>query len=253
MRQALVIGNWKMNGSLAGNTSLLSALLSALPKDAGVSVVVCPPALYLGAVATQIAGSCVDLGAQNLCAENASSGAYTGEVSASMLAGVGVSCVLVGHSERREYYHESDLVVANKFIQAQSVGLRPVLCVGENLQQREAGETLAFIESQIVSVIDKVGVAAFDNAVLAYEPIWAIGTGKTATPEQAQDVHAFIRQLLSGYDVQIAEKIQLLYGGSVKAGNAKELFEKIDIDGALVGGASLKADDFSAICKAAAE
>ena len=256
MRQSLVIGNWKMHGGLSENDKLLSELLSLLSrKEMGSGLksaaVVCPPALYLAEVSAKIAGSEISLGAQNVCAESADSGAYTGEISAEMLVDVGAAYVLVGHSERREYYGESDDVVANKFSQAQSAGLIPVLCVGENLGQREQGETLAFISSQIKAVVEKVGMHSFGKAVIAYEPIWAIGTGETASPEQAQEVHAHIRQEMAGLDEQIAEKLQLLYGGSVKADNAASLFSMADIDGALVGGASLKAEEFSAICKAA--
>ncbi len=240
-----------MHGSLSENDKLVSGLLSLLGAGSKSTVVVCPPTLYLSDVSARIAGSEISLGAQNVCAESAGSGAYTGEVSAEMLADVGAAYVLVGHSERREYYDESDLVVANKFLQAQSAGLVPVLCVGENLDQRERGETLAFISGQIKAVVEKVGITSFSNAVIAYEPIWAIGTGKTASPEQAQEVHAHIRQVMAGFDKEVAEKLQLLYGGSVKADNAASLFSMVDIDGALVGGAALKAEEFSAICKAA--
>jgi len=249
MRQSLVIGNWKMHGSLLENEQLLGQLLTASRQITRVSIAVCPPFIYLDRVGQQLKASAVALGAQNVCAE--SLGAFTGEVSASMLADNGVNYVLVGHSERRELYGETDAVVAKKFERVRSEGLIPVLCVGENLSQREAGDTLTVVSQQLKAVIDSVGIQQFDRAVVAYEPIWAIGTGKTASPEQAQEVHAYIRQVLAQYDQPVAEKIQLLYGGSVKADNAASLFEKIDIDGALVGGASLKADDFIAICKAA--
>ena len=240
-----------MHGSLSENERLLSELLPLLGDYSDATVAVCPPALYLAGVADGIRGSRVKLGAQNLCAESADSGAYTGEISARMLADLGVTYVIVGHSERREYYGESNEVVAGKFIQAQSSDLLPVLCVGENLQQRESGETLDFISSQIESVVEKAGIKAFERAVVAYEPIWAIGTGKTASPDQAQEVHAHIRQAIAGFDAGVAESLQLLYGGSVKADNAASLFSMADIDGALVGGASLNAEDFSKICKAA--
>jgi triosephosphate isomerase len=251
MRQSLVIGNWKMHGSLSANDKLLTALLPLLANSVNAKVVICPPTIYLQNVASQITRSQLLLGAQNICAEAATSGAFTGEVSAAMLADFAVRYVIVGHSERREYYAENDEIVAKKFVQAQSAGLIPVLCVGENLQQREQGETLDFITAQLTAVVKIAGIQAFSNAVIAYEPIWAIGTGKTASPEQAQEVHAHIRQEISKLSKEIAEKIQLLYGGSVKADNAKSLFMKADIDGALVGGASLNADDFSVICKAA--
>lgn len=251
MRQSLVIGNWKMHGSLAENAELLHDLL---PRVAGLdrtAVSVCPPAPYLLDVSGKLAGSKVVLGAQNICAEALESGAYTGEVSAAMLADVGVRYVLVGHSERREYYRETDDVVAAKFVQAQAAGLLPVLCVGENLAQREAGTALECVAAQLAVVVARAGIRAFLKAVVAYEPVWAIGTGKTASPEQAQEVHAHLRQVLGSFDREVADRIQLLYGGSVKADNARDLFAMNDIDGALVGGASLKADEFIAICKAA--
>lgn len=252
MRQNLVIGNWKMHGNRSDNEQLLSGLIDVLPASLSNSVVaVCPPVLYIDAVNSQIAGSVIQLGAQNVCAESVDQGAYTGEVSAKMLAEFDCRFVLVGHSERREYYNESDEVVAAKFKQAQLESLTPVLCIGESLEQREAGDFIAVLTAQLKAVIDAVGIAAFNNAVVAYEPIWAIGTGKTASAEQAQEVHAAIRTLFSECDSVIAEKLQILYGGSVKAANAVELFAMKDIDGALVGGASLKAEEFSAICRAA--
>jgi triosephosphate isomerase (TIM) len=251
MRQSLVIGNWKMHGNLSANDKLLSDLIPRLANGVKSQVVICPPTIYLQNVSGKIINSQLVLGAQNVCAESAASGAFTGEVSAEMLVDFAVRYVIVGHSERRQYYAENNEVVAQKFLQAQSAGLIPVLCVGENLQQREKAETLAFITAQLMAVVNKAGIEAFSNAVIAYEPIWAIGTGKTASPEQAQEVHAHIRQEISKSSKEIAEKIQLLYGGSVKADNARSLFLMADIDGALVGGASLNADDFSVICKAA--
>ena len=251
MRQPLVIGNWKMHGSLAANGKLLGELVPALADAGKVTMVVCPPAPYLLNVSGKIAGSNIKLGAQNVCAEATEAGAFTGEVSAAMLADTGVQYVLVGHSERREYYAETDAVVAAKFMQCQQAGLVPVLCVGENLQQREAGKTLEVVSAQVEAVIAKAGIKAFAHAVVAYEPVWAIGTGKTASPGQAQEVHAFIRQVIGKFDPELAGIIRLLYGGSVKADNAHSLFAMADIDGALVGGASLKADEFIAICKAA--
>ncbi len=251
MRQSLVIGNWKMHGSLSANDKLLTALLPLVNQGLKAKVVICPPAIYLDNVFRKITDSQLVLGAQNVCAESATSGPFTGEVSAEMLADFAVQYVIVGHSERRQFYGETDEIIATKFIQVQLAGLIPILCVGENLQQREHSETLDFITSQLTTVINRVGITAFSNAVIAYEPIWAIGTGKTASPEQAQEVHAHIRQEISKLSKEIAENIQLLYGGSVKADNASSLFMMADIDGALVGGASLNADDFSVICKAA--
>ncbi len=252
MRQALVIGNWKMHGSCSDNEQLLSGLLGSLPATQERAVIaVCPPVVFLDAVANRIMNSVIALGAQNVCAEVTDEGAYTGEVSALMLKNIGCQYVLVGHSERREHYFENDVVVSNKFKQVQSQGMCPVLCVGETLDQRESGDYLAVLKNQLQAIIDVVGIEAFDDAVVAYEPIWAIGTGKTASAAQAQEVHAAIRSLFSTYDVSIAERVQILYGGSVKAANAAELFAMSDIDGALVGGASLKIEEFSAICAAA--
>ena len=252
MRQNLVIGNWKMHGSRSGNEQLLSSLLALLPASLSKSAIaVCPPALYLDQVSAEVQDSVIQLGAQNICAESVDRGAYAGEVSAEMLAEFNCQYVLVGHSERREYYVESDAVVAKKFQQAQAQGLKPVLCIGESLEQRESGDFIAVLTAQLKTVIDVAGIAAFKNAVVAYEPIWAIGTGKTASAEQAQEVHAAIRALFAEYDTAVAGQLQVLYGGSVKAANAAELFAMEDIDGALVGGASLKAEEFSAICNAA--
>jgi triosephosphate isomerase len=194
-------------------------------------------------------GSGVALGAQSVCAE--AQGAFTGEVSAAMLKDVGCRYVLVGHSERRQLYGESDELVARKFVAAQSQGLVPVLCVGETLEEREAGQTLAVISRQMDAVLTVSGVAALGQAVVAYEPVWAIGTGRTATPEQAQEVHATIRSKIAGVDATIGGLVRILYGGSVKASNARELFAMPDIDGGLVGGASLKADEFARICAGA--
>lgn len=253
MRQKLVMGNWKMHGSLTANADLLSHLHEMLPEELSSIVVVCPPFPYLAQAFVELEAMHANilLGAQNVCAEEIMTGAFTGEVSAAMLDDFSVQYCLVGHSERREYYREDDKIVAQKFNLLQKAGITPVLCVGENLKQRENGDTLAVIESQLLAVLNSLGVDAFSDAVVAYEPIWAIGTGKTATSEQAQEVHAFIRQLIAKSNVAIADELQVLYGGSVKANNASELFAMVDIDGALVGGASLKADEFSEICKAA--
>lgn len=251
MRQQWVIGNWKMHGSLAEMRELIGALKSSLPATTAVHCAICPPTIYLAEADNLLKGSAIVLGAQNVCAESASTGAYTGEISANMLKEFAVKLVLVGHSERRQYYQESDAVVAAKFYQVQQSGMVPVLCVGETLEQRENGETLAVIAGQIEAVIEQHGIAALAKAIIAYEPVWAIGTGLTATPEQAQEIHAFIRQLLGRYDAQAAASIALLYGGSVNSGNAAALFAMQDVDGALVGGASLKSDEFSAICRIA--
>jgi triosephosphate isomerase len=224
----------------------LSAELSAFSQ---ADVAVCPPYLFIPQAAAALQSTAVTWGAQNLSEQP--EGAYTGEVSASMLAEFGCQYVLVGHSERRALFAESDQLVAEKFKAAQAAGLTPILCVGESLEQREAGETLSWVERQLQAVIDEVGVAALANAVVAYEPVWAIGTGLTASPEQAQEVHAHIRQVIAVVDLSVATGLQLLYGGSVKAENAADLFAKQDIDGALVGGASLQAAEFAAICKAA--
>lgn len=248
MRRGLVVGNWKMHGSKASITELLAGVKAGL-GDCQAEVAVCPPSIYIQQVADALQGSDVAWGGQNL--SDQSEGAYTGEVSASMLADLGCRYVIVGHSERRTLYGETDRVIADKFVAALGQGVTPILCVGESLEQREAGETLALIQQQLQAVIEVAGISAFARAVIAYEPIWAIGTGKTATPEQAEQVHAHIRGVLAGYDTGIAEKIQLLYGGSVKPANATELFGQQNIDGALVGGASLKAEDFIAIAMAA--
>ena len=246
MRKKLVAGNWKMHGSLAENAALLSALKPAL---AGVEAVVCVPFPYLAQAQSELAGSSIAWGAQNLSEH--SKGAYTGEVSASMLRDFGCGYVIVGHSERRSLYGESDQQVAAKFIAAQAGGLIPVLCVGESLEERESGITEQVVARQLNAVISAAGIGALANAIVAYEPVWAIGTGKTASPEQAQAVHAFIRGKIAGLDAAIADGLVIQYGGSVKAANAAELFAQPDIDGGLIGGASLVAQEFVAICQAA--
>lgn len=249
MRRPIVAGNWKMNGSRAENDRLIDAILGALPADAAAEIVVCPPFPYLGEVVRAVRGSNVTVGAQDVCAEAV--GAHTGEVSAAMLRDIGCTLVLVGHSERRAIYGESDLLVARKFAAAQLKGLVPVLCVGEQLAEREAGTTFEVVGRQIDAVVELCGVQALGAAVVAYEPVWAIGTGRTASPEQAQDVHAFIRGRIAANDANIAGSLRILYGGSVKSANAAELFAKSDVDGGLIGGASLQADEFVAIAKAA--
>ena len=247
MRKKIVAGNWKMHGSLQQNAVLLEQLLSGM-AGLDCELVVCPPYPYLPQVAGLLAGSQVKFGAQNLSEHH--SGAYTGEVSASMLVDLGCRYVLIGHSERRALYGESDAVVAAKFEVAHRAGLVPVLCLGETLAEREAGATDSVVLRQLQAVIDRVGVAALSSAVLAYEPVWAIGTGLTASPEQAQQVHAVLRSRVAELDAVVAAGLPILYGGSVKPQNATELFAQSDIDGGLIGGASLVAGDFLAICRA---
>jgi triosephosphate isomerase len=249
MRQPLVAGNWKMHGSRAENASLVSGLLELLPDGRRAEILVCPPFPYLIETGRLLKDSDVQLGAQSVCAE--AQGAFTGEVSAAMLKDVGCRYVLVGHSERRQLYGESDALVARKFVAAQSQGLVPVLCVGETLDEREGGQTLEVVSRQLQAVLSVSGVASLARAVIAYEPVWAIGTGRTASGEQAQEVHAMIRAKVAALDATIGGSVRILYGGSVKASNARELFAMPDIDGGLVGGASLKADEFARICEGA--
>lgn len=248
MRKKLVAGNWKMHGSLVENDALLSALKPAL---AGIEAVVCVPFPYLAQAQAELTGSSIAWGAQNVSEQ--AKGAFTGEVSASMLLDFGCTYVIVGHSERRSLYGESDTLVARKYVAAQAAGLTPILCVGESLAERESGVTEAVVSRQIDAVIDAAGVASLARAVIAYEPVWAIGTGKTASPEQAQAVHAFIRGRVAALDASVADQLVIQYGGSVKAANAAELMAQPDIDGGLIGGASLVADEFVAICRAAAK
>lgn len=248
MRRKLVAANWKMNGDKASNSALLDAFVQGI-DTASVDVVVFPPSVYLDQVASALAKSDIRYGIQNVHA--AEKGAYTGEVSLGMAKDFAADYVLVGHSERRELFGESDSVVAGKVEAALAAGLIPMLCVGETLAEREAEQTEAVIRRQLESVLDVVGINAFGTVVVAYEPVWAIGTGKTASPEQAQAVHAFIRGLLAQASESVAQKCRVLYGGSVKASSAQELFQQPDIDGGLVGGASLLADEFVAICQAA--
>ncbi len=250
MRRPFVAGNWKMNGSAASNKALLDGIKAGLVAVASTDVAVCPPFVYLRDVAEQLQGTTVALGAQNLSEQSA--GAYTGEISAAMLLDLACRYVIVGHSERRAIYGESDALVAKKFAAARKAGLIPILCVGELLEEREAGTTEQVIARQLDAVLALEGIAAFAQAVVAYEPVWAIGTGKTASPDQAQEVHAFIRNKLAAQDATIADKLRILYGGSVKASNAVELFGMADIDGGLIGGAALQADEFLAICRAGA-
>ncbi|WAH58090.1 triose-phosphate isomerase [Pseudomonas sp.] len=249
MRRPMVAGNWKMHGTRASVAELLKGLGNeALPG--GVDVVVFPPSLHVERVIDGLQGASIEVGAQN-CATQTGQGALTGEISSTQLADAGCKLVLVGHSERRQVIGESDEVLVRKFEAAQAGGLIPVLCIGETLAEREAGKTLEVVGRQLSSVIDALGIGAFAKAVIAYEPVWAIGTGLTATPEQAQDVHAAIRAQLAVENSEVAQGVRLLYGGSVKAANAAELFGMPDIDGGLIGGASLNADEFGAICRAA--
>jgi triosephosphate isomerase len=251
MREFLVAGNWKMNGSTAANDALVSGIVAGVPDGDGVCLLVCPPFPYLATVAGLVSGSKVALGAQNVSEHE--SGAFTGETAPSMLKDVGCRYVIVGHSERRAIYGETSVQVAAKFQAALAAGLTPILCVGETLEEREAGATEQVIDEQLDAVLSLSGADSFGGAVIAYEPVWAIGTGMTASPEQAQDVHKHIRARLAGHDTDLAEKVQILYGGSMKGENAPGLLSMPDIDGGLIGGASLKANDFLAIANAAAQ
>lgn len=249
MRVKYVAGNWKMNGDLASNGALLQGLTRALAGFSGMECVVCPPYPYLSQARSALAGTRMALGGQDLCQYG--NGAYTGGVSASMLRDLGCSYVIVGHSERRTVFGETDEQVAAKFTAAQQTGLRPVLCVGETLAEREAGATEQVVSRQLQAVMQHCDATALQDMVVAYEPVWAIGTGKTATPDEAQTVHAFIRGRLAEASRAAAEAVRIVYGGSVKAGNAAQLFAMPDIDGGLIGGASLVAEEFAAICQAA--
>lgn len=249
MRKTLIAGNWKLNGSVESITELLKGIVAGLPETESLSVAVCPPYIYIPMVTDILSDQRVMVGSQNVAAQP--KGAYTGEISAAMLSEFGCQYGLVGHSERRSLYNETDADVAVKFKALSDSGIIPVLCVGETLEERDQGVTESVVSRQIQAVIDQHGIAAFASAVIAYEPVWAIGTGRTATPEQAQAVHAAIRALLATYDEVIADTIQIVYGGSMNPGNAAELLAMPDIDGGLIGGASLNADDFLAICRAA--
>jgi len=246
MRTSLIAGNWKMNGNLHSAIDLVEGIKAG---DAGnAKLAVCPPAIYLMKVGGMLAESGIALGAQNVCDQE--SGAFTGEVSAAMLKECGCRYAIVGHSERRALYGESDQLVAARYAMAIQVGLTPILCVGETLDERESGVTEAVVARQINAVIDSSGIASMAQAVIAYEPVWAIGTGQVATPEQAQTVHAFIRTRLAQLDSDVAQGLQILYGGSMNPANAAQLLSQQDIDGGLIGGAALKADDFLAIAQA---
>jgi len=240
-----------MHGALAESRQLVEALRAGVTAGARATMLLCPPYVYLPAVQGWLQGSPILVGAQDI-ADKPGTGAYTGEVSGQMLRDIGCGHVIVGHSERRALYGETDAVVAAKFKAAQVAGLTPILCVGETLEQREAGQTRSVIERQVTAVVDSAGVNAFAKAVIAYEPVWAIGTGRTASPEQAQEVHAFVRGMIAARDATIAAGLSILYGGSVKGANARSLFAMADIDGGLVGGASLVAAEFLEIFRAAA-
>jgi triosephosphate isomerase (TIM) len=246
-RRNLVAANWKMNGSRIANAEWLAAF-AALRPSLACEVVVCAPAVYLGMLAAAVPDG-IAIGAQDV--SERASGAYTGDVSAAMLADVGCRWVIVGHSERRQLHGESDAAVAAKAAAAVGAGLRPIVCVGETLAEREAGQTQQVVQRQLAAVLDRIGAPTLTGGALAYEPVWAIGTGRTATPNQAQEVHAWLRTQVAAQSADDAAALRIVYGGSVKASNAAELFAEPDIDGGLVGGASLAANEFAAICAAA--
>jgi triosephosphate isomerase len=248
MRQPLVAGNWKMNGSLDSIKALVEGIKAGLDSVTTAELAVCPPFVYIPQVAAMLEGSSIALGAQDV--NDRESGAHTGEIAPGMLTDVGCKYAIVGHSERRSIYGESDEFTARKFAAARQAGLVPILCVGELLEEREQGITEQVVSRQLDAIIDLEGVGALGDAVIAYEPVWAIGTGKTATPQQAQDVHAYIRGMIAREDAAVAAKVQILYGGSVKGSNAAELLAMADIDGGLIGGASLDANEFLSIGRA---
>jgi len=249
MRKALVAGNWKMNGTQAKAAELCQGIADGMAALGEVDVLVCPPAILISSVADALKGSDVQMGGQDLDINEG--GAFTGQTSAAMLLDAGCKYVIVGHSERRQFYGDTDALVAEKTQVALDAGLIPIVCVGESQAEREGGVTEDIVGAQLKAVLDKVGIAAFSTAVIAYEPVWAIGTGLTASPEQAQDVHAFIRRMLADKDQSVADQCRVLYGGSMKPGNAVELISKQDIDGGLIGGAALASEDFLGICSAA--
>ena len=249
MRRSLVVGNWKMNGSREKSRALLADILSGLVQFAKADVGVCPPSVYLPDASELLKNSSVLLGSQNVADQD--EGAFTGEISALMLNEFGCSLAIVGHSERRMLYGESSALVAARYAKAIQHGLIPILCIGETLAERESDRTFDVIGEQLDAVLSTAGVASLAKAVIAYEPVWAIGTGMTASTEQAQEVHAWIRVRIAKLDANVAEKLQILYGGSVKPDNASALFSMPDIDGGLIGGASLDANSFLKICLAA--
>jgi triosephosphate isomerase len=246
MRSSLIAGNWKMNGNIRSVVELVERIKAGDSGEAELAVF--PPAVFLMKVGGMLADSEIALGAQNVCDQEA--GAFTGEVSAAMLKECGCRYALVGHSERRSLYLETDQLVAARFATAVTSGITPILCVGETLDEREQGMTEDVVARQIAAVIDVCGIDGIAQAIIAYEPVWAIGTGKVATPDQSQEVHAFIRGKLAQLDAEVAEQVKILYGGSMNPSNAAELLSQTDIDGGLIGGASLKADDFLAIAQA---
>lgn len=248
MRRKLIAGNWKMNGSVSANASLLAEISAGGVDVAKADVLVCPPFPYLTQALDKVQGTAIAVGAQDCSVHDV--GAYTSEVSAGMLRDVGCTYVILGHSERRSYHAESDQIVAAKTLQALRAGLTPIVCVGETLEQRESGATYAVVGAQLKAVMEKLDSAEIAKIVVAYEPVWAIGTGKTATPEMAQEVHAFLRQVIASFNPEAAATVKILYGGSMKPDNAAELLRQTDIDGGLIGGAALKANDFLAIIAA---
>lgn len=247
MRSTLIAGNWKMNGSMESVIELVEGIKAGNSRNAKLAV--CPPAIYLMKVGGMLDGTDIALGAQNVCDQEA--GAFTGEISGAMLKECGAQYAIVGHSERRALYQESDELVARRFAMAIASGLIPILCVGETLQEREEEITEKVVARQLDAVIEQQGISVIGRCVIAYEPVWAIGTGKVATPDQAQAVHRYIREKLAALDTDVAEKVQILYGGSMNPANAGELLSQSDIDGGLIGGASLKAADFLAIGQSA--
>lgn len=250
MRRKLVVGNWKMHGTRSGVGDLVAGLRSGYcGGECAVDIAVCPPYVFFSQVEKALADTGIRLGSQNL--SNQASGAYTGEISAQMIVESGCRFAIVGHSERRVLFGETERLVVEKFSTAQAAGLIPIFCIGETAEQREAGQALLLVGRQVQFLIDELGVEVLSRAAIAYEPIWAIGTGQTATPDQAQEMHRHIRQVVADADAGVADNVQILYGGSVSAVNAADLFAMEDIDGALVGGASLNAADFAVICEAA--
>lgn len=247
MRRSLVVGNWKMNGTLAGAEALAKGVIAGLSSN-HADIAVCVPYVHIPALSAMVNNSTLALGAQNVA--DKASGAYTGEISAAMLKEFNCQYAIVGHSERRTYYGDTNESVAARFCQAQTHNIIPILCVGETLEQRESDQTFAVIDEQMDAVVSAAGIEAFSNAVIAYEPVWAIGTGKTATDDQAQEVHKYIRGYIAAKNQSVAENIQILYGGSAKPENAKGLFAMPDIDGGLIGGASLDAESFLKIYNA---
>lgn len=247
-RRPLVAANWKMNGTLESARALVAAIKAGLGRETAAELALCPPYVYVPELSTLLDATAIAVGAQNVSHIN--NGAFTGEVSVAMLQDFGCRYVIVGHSERRSLYGENNSCVAEKFIAVRDGNMKPILCLGELLEHRESDNTEAVIAGQLDAVIDMAGISAFEDAVIAYEPVWAIGTGKTATPEQAQEVHEFIRLRLARHGDKLADAVRILYGGSVKADNAAQLFQMADIDGGLIGGASLVAEDFLAICRA---